>query len=86
MSEREFTVTTRSETTGAFREEWLSGKASDGSAYMLDTSISAPVLTVNVLHGDRVVRESIDLTEMLTEWVKGIRKDMKKEQVHHGDD
>jgi hypothetical protein len=79
MSEREFTVTTRSETTGAFREEWMSGKVSDGSAYMLDISVSSPVLTVNVLHGDRVVRESVDLTEMLTDWVKAIRKDMKKQ-------
>jgi hypothetical protein len=87
MTEREFTVTTRSETIGTFREEWLSGKASDGSAYMLDISINAPVLTVNVLHGDRVVRESVDLTDMLTEWTKQIRKEMKKEEeAHHGDD
>jgi hypothetical protein len=87
MAEREFTVTTRTETIGAFREEWMTGKASDGSTYELDTSVSAPpVLTLNVYHGDRVVRESVDLTVMLTEWVKAIRKEMKKEAVHYGDD
>lgn len=86
MTEREFTVTTRDETTGAFREQWHSGSANDGSGWELDTGVGSPTLTINVQHGDRVVRESIDLTDMLTEWVKQIRKDMKKEQVHYGDD
>jgi hypothetical protein len=86
MTEREFTVTTRDETTGSFREEWMSGKNSDGSTFEVDMGVGTPTLTLNIHHGDRVVRESIDLRPMLTEWAKAISKEMKKEQVHYGDD
>lgn len=77
MTERTLTVTTRPETTGSFREEWLSGKAGS-KPYLLDTSVNSPVLTVNVMHGDRWVRESVDLTDMLTEWVTAIHKELKR--------
>jgi hypothetical protein len=85
VTEREFTVSTSDETTMAFREEWLSGEAG-GKKFALDIGVGHPTVTVNVLHGDRWVRESVDLMPMLTEWVKAMHKDLKKEQVHHGDD
>lgn len=78
MSEREYTVTTRDESTGAFREEWLGGK-SGSTAYMIDLGVGSPTLTLNVLHGDHVVRESVDLTPLLTRWVNDIVKELKKQ-------
>lgn len=86
MTEREFTVTTRTEGIGSFREEWLSGTNSDGSTFEVDMGVGSTVLTLNIHHGDRVVRESVDLRPMLTEWSKAISKEMKKEEVHYGDD
>jgi hypothetical protein len=78
MSERDYTVTAHDEGIGSIREEVFSGKASDGTAFMLDLGVGAPVLTLNVVRGDFVVRESMDLTPMVTQWVTDIRKDMKK--------
>lgn len=84
MPEREFTVTA-TQTSPIFRQEWQGGVAG-GRPYSVDLGVGHPTLTINVMHGDRWVRESVDLTDMLAEWVKAIHKDLKKEQVHHGDD
>lgn len=82
MSERTYTVTTQTETIGSFREEWMRGEAG-GKHFTLDLGISSPVLTVNVLHGDRWVRESVDLMPMLTEWVRDMHKELRKMPVDH---
>lgn len=75
---RDYAVTASADATGPFREEWLTGTTSAGTSFALDTAISGPTLTLNVFHGDRVVRESMDLQPMLTAWAKDLTKEMKR--------
>lgn len=80
---RDYTVTADTDATGAFREEWLSGNVR-GKGYLLEKGVGTATITLNVMHQDRWVRETIDLAPMLEAWVTDLHKDLKKEMKHDG--